>query len=291
MGIARLSSAGAQRVSAGARAVLGDDVGTAALEELWENQRRRMTGGYTAEALLESDRAAWTDAAGADLPGVPGGTAHPGEILRLGPRGGVPWIAGGSEGEGWEWRSDWTQDVKRGQTDADGWRYAPRFNPEVAGWSAETSMIRLVRRRRWLRLRVRLADATEPGGGGSGGGGGGAAPAAALPRLPASSSAEDIRALADDVVTPSGATLPQLLGFSPAQLLEVAGELEVVAPQRAAVVAAVPQKEQAGILVLQIGTVRTAPPLSSCSCSSSCSSCSSCSCSCSSCSSSCSSCS
>lgn len=147
---------------------------------------------------------------------------------------------------GWEWRSEWTQDVKPGQTDADGWRYAPRFNPEVAGWAPEASMIRLVRRRRWLRLRVRING--QDGGGQAVDGMPGLAA-----RAQARSSAEDIRALAEDVVTPSGATLPQLLSYTPAQLLEVAAELEIVAPQRATVIAPVRQQQHPGILALQQG--------------------------------------
>eukprot|EP01043_Picozoa_sp_COSAG02_P105776 COSAG02_NODE_41770_length_391_cov_0.797945_1_plen_113_part_01 len=110
------------------RALLGEGVETAKLEEAWENQRRSLTGGYSAAGLLDSDRAAWTDAAGAALPGAAAATAHPEQLFQLTASGGVPWVAGGVEGEGWEWRSDWTQDVKAGHTDPDGWRYAPRFN-------------------------------------------------------------------------------------------------------------------------------------------------------------------
>ncbi len=228
------------------RALLGEGVETAKLEEAWENQRRNLTGGYSAAGLLESDRAPWTDAAGAALPGAAAGTTHPEQLFRLTASGGVPWVAGGVEGEGWEWRSDWTQDVKAGHTDGDGWRYAPRFNPEVAGWSPQTSMIRLVRRRRWLRLRARPTGqgGTEPAAVAS-------APAA---RMAATrSSAEDIRALADDVVTPSGATLQQLLSYSPAQLVEVASELEVVAPHRATVIIPVQQQKYQGVLLLDQG--------------------------------------
>lgn len=148
---------------------------------------------------------------------------------------------------GWEWRSDWTQDVKTGHTDPEGWRYAPRFNPEVAGWAPEASMLRLVRRRRWLRLRVRslVHDGAEPAESGV---------ASSAARPPVRSSAEDVRALADDVVVPSGATLSQLLSYSPAQLVDVAAELEIVAPQRATVIAPAQQQKYSGVLLLQQGS-------------------------------------
>ena len=56
MGIARMSSAG-QRTSEGARALLGDWVDTAKMEEVWEHQRRNLTGGYVPESERASERA------------------------------------------------------------------------------------------------------------------------------------------------------------------------------------------------------------------------------------------
>jgi hypothetical protein len=47
--------------------------------------------------------------------------------------------------------------------DDNGWFYAPRFAPALAGWTNSPSMIRLVRRRRWLRLRgTSPMDEPEP---------------------------------------------------------------------------------------------------------------------------------
>lgn len=89
-----------ERNSDGARALLGDDVGTAKLDEVWENQRRKMTGGYSAGGLLVSDRAAWTDAAGAPLPRSAPDISHPEQLLQLTASGGVPWIAGDAQGDG-----------------------------------------------------------------------------------------------------------------------------------------------------------------------------------------------
>ena len=50
--------------------------------------------------LLESDRAAWTDAAGAALEHVAPGATHPEQAFQLTASGGVPWVDGGVEGDG-----------------------------------------------------------------------------------------------------------------------------------------------------------------------------------------------
>ena len=39
-----------------------------------------------------------------------------------------------------------------------GWQFAPRFNPSLAGWSDRSSLIRIVRRRRWLRLKQSVSQ-------------------------------------------------------------------------------------------------------------------------------------
>ena len=165
------------------------------LDSVWENQRKLVVGEYTSTNLMESDRAAWTDAAGEPLQ-IPGrdprapGARHPAELLELSRAGGVPW-APSSEGEELVLALEWVADVKPGATDDEGWRYAPRFNPAQMGWSAEPSRIRFVRRRRWLRLRARSAA----------GGGAGRARSG-------SSSAEDVRALAPAIFSPRAPATP-----------------------------------------------------------------------------------
>ena len=209
------------------------------LDSVWENQRKLVVGEYAGTNLMESDRAAWTDAAGEPLQ-IPGrdprapGARHPAELLELSRAGGVPW-APSSEGEGWSWRSEWVVDAKPGATDDEGWRYAPRFNPAQMGWSAEPSRIRFVRRRRWLRLRARSVA------------GGGAGARSEQQR----SSAEDVRALAPAIFSPRAPGSAELLDKTPQQLAEMAAELPAVVPERASVLADAPSTHPGVLAVRQ----------------------------------------
>lgn len=61
------------------------------------------------------------------------------------------------ESGGWSWADNWKVYVST-ETDDEGWRYANNF---LTGFHASCTMTDFVRRRRWIRIRERLAPASS----------------------------------------------------------------------------------------------------------------------------------
>lgn len=106
---------------------------TVAVEEIFENQRFSLLGGWGVGHLLVTDRERFTNRAGAPLPI---GFSKP-----------CP--------ENWTWTSNWHIDYKYTVSDEDGWSYAsdfPRFQVHLQkGKSSARKLGASVRRRRWIR--------------------------------------------------------------------------------------------------------------------------------------------
>ena len=126
-----------------------------------------------------------------------------------------------------------------------GWSFAPRFSPALAGWSPDPSAIRLVRRRRWMRLRSVPSTPEDPS---------------------LRSSAEDVQQLATDLVPLVEPNLHvelaklwsqlELLKASRSELAEVVKTLErrvcgdSISRQQATVVADVTSESHEAVLPL-----------------------------------------
>ncbi|GBG27321.1 Tectonin beta-propeller repeat-containing protein 1 [Hondaea fermentalgiana] len=110
-------------------------------DELWENERYGLKKGWSAEALLATDRWHFTD--------------------RIG-RGQLESLDELEVPEGFEITTDWTLDVSgsiSGQCGADGWTYAMDFGPLDSNLAKGTPRIAttistVVRHRRWYRRRM-----------------------------------------------------------------------------------------------------------------------------------------
>eukprot|EP01048_Picozoa_sp_COSAG05_P001451 COSAG05_NODE_49_length_24373_cov_16.162561_7_plen_447_part_00 len=256
--LARLASAGNATPRSPAQAGVAslsftEDGRGEVLDIVWENQRKRPGSDYRAENLsASSDRPAFCNAEGE--------ACAPYTELELGPGGSVPWDP--AAGSGWEWMSEWVVDSKNTVTDANGWTYAPRFAPALAGWAPTASMTRNVRRRRWLRQRAQPTAAASASDSD-------ARPSGSLPRT--RTSAEDVRKLAPDFgLSPRfGAAPPSkrselsdlwgqldLLASTSAELGELVERLETIDPQprrRAVVMAKGVPSRTAGALAAMEG--------------------------------------
>lgn len=106
-------------------------------------QRYYVVVGWT-NALLPTDRAAWSDADGT--------TSRSLDAVAL-----------PADHRAWAWVDEWHVDT-RGACDADGWAYAVDFSlsASLASWGCAPAAADLCRRRRWVRHRVCTHDALEP---------------------------------------------------------------------------------------------------------------------------------
>eukprot|EP01063_Lacrimia_lanifica_P006732 TRINITY_DN14243_c0_g2_i1.p1 TRINITY_DN14243_c0_g2~~TRINITY_DN14243_c0_g2_i1.p1 ORF type:complete len:1305 (+),score=198.62 TRINITY_DN14243_c0_g2_i1:118-4032(+) len=117
------------------------DVDRAALfayqvEEVYENQRRRIGGKFKKDHLFAADRSAYSDAAGK----VTSPTAH--DITLPGPE--------------WQWAEHW-QKQKAVNTDSSGWQYAFSWGHNDwrdPHWKSHPTGLTFVRRRLLRRLRI-----------------------------------------------------------------------------------------------------------------------------------------
>jgi hypothetical protein len=114
-------------------------------EEVYENQRKPVLGSaFSSQHLVKVERPAWSDEKG--RPRVKRSVQLP---------------------RGWSWLDDeWVVDMRGGSVDADGWQYAFNWPRKfsVASEYHDTPNGRFVRRRRWIRRRVRrVCDARGHG--------------------------------------------------------------------------------------------------------------------------------
>jgi hypothetical protein len=122
-------------VAATAAATAGEGVAVVAptrvVEEVYENQRTLLLGDYSSKYLipLADTCGPWSDARG-----NPRNTA---DVTLPSPA--------------WRWVDDWHVDRERPSVDPDGWQYAVNW---TGSWSAQRGVATVVRRRRWVRVRV-----------------------------------------------------------------------------------------------------------------------------------------
>jgi len=55
---------------------------------------------------------------------------------------------------GWQWKTNWKVHRPPALVDAEGWQYAKFFLPYYQGWRAQPRKFDVMRRRRWMRVRV-----------------------------------------------------------------------------------------------------------------------------------------
>lgn len=107
------------------------------VDEVFENEHKNHWLGhakYSKEALGLFDRPAWTDSLGFRRP-------HPEGLFAPSPL--------------WRWKSEWTPLYQLDPCDQDGWSYSSSWK---GPWKSEKSFGKLVRRRRWSRVRTRDLD-------------------------------------------------------------------------------------------------------------------------------------
>lgn len=107
-------------------------------EEIWENQRWAPLSGFSPSNLLAAERAPFSSDRGDR--GSRGLEALESAAPSLLP-------------DGWCWATEWQVDPLRAAEGGDGWAYAAAWGRQ-ATWKAERTSLCLVRRRRWVRVRV-----------------------------------------------------------------------------------------------------------------------------------------
>ncbi|CAK9090660.1 Putative vacuolar protein sorting-associated protein 13A [Durusdinium trenchii] len=108
------------------------------VEECWENQRKFVVRGWIPE-LLPGERPSWSDKSG--------------QVSRRKEQVGLP-----VNDSGWEWETPWKVDLRLADSGADGWQYCSAFMMD--DWGPTESWNKMIRRRRWTRVRLKTLDET-----------------------------------------------------------------------------------------------------------------------------------
>eukprot|EP01134_Creolimax_fragrantissima_P000906 CFRG0906T1 len=110
--------------------------GNYGIDEVYENQRRGLFEGFRNGELLPTDPSQYSDCEG--------------RVVGVGDVG----LGNVACPEGWQWTGEWTLDLDKECFDEDGWEYAT-LGGLKAIWHKLCKPSHCVRRRRWIRNRVR----------------------------------------------------------------------------------------------------------------------------------------